>query len=310
MSSHTATPLLGQSPEDSRRRFAVWSAGAICIATVLVFAPILRYMVAHWDADANYSHGFIVAPLAVYFAFERRRKLKRTPIDPSWWGLIPLLLGLLALFVGRMGVELMAMRTAFVLTLHGVVLLLLGMPVYRVLFFPLCFLFLMIPLPQSLVNVIALPLQLIAADMAVSTLQAFGLPLLREGNIIWLPETQLFVAEACSGLRSLMALGTLGVVFAYFFRRSWLERSILVASTIPIAVAVNAFRVALTAWLTLNYGREAAEGVIHTTEGFFTFGLAFGLLLLESRILSALLEARARRAAARESANESKGAPT
>ena len=173
-----------------------------------------------------------------------------------------------------MGVELMAMRTAFVLTLHGLVLLLMGMPVYRILFFPLSFLFLMIPLPQSLVNIIALPLQLLAADLAVNMLHSLGLPLLREGNIIHLPTTQLFVAEACSGLRSLMALGTLGVVFAYFFRKNWLERVIIVASTLPIAVLVNSFRVGLTAWLTLRYGQEAADGWIHTTEGFFTFWIS------------------------------------
>src|SRR5262249_7468085 len=147
----------------------------------------------------------------------------------------------LALTVGRLGVEQMSMRIAFVLTLIGLQLLLLGLPMSRMLAFPLCFLFLMVPLPQSLVNVIAFPLQLVAADMAVGALQFFGVPVLREGNILHLPHHPLFVAEACSGLHSLMALGTLGVVFAYFFRKSWLERIILVASTIPIAVVVNAF---------------------------------------------------------------------
>jgi exosortase len=258
------------------------------VAAVVVFAPIIQYMVRHWRTDADYSHGFLIAPLAVYFAFERRRKLRRAAVAPSWWGLLPLFLGVFALFVGRMGVELMAMRTAFVLTLHGLTLLLLGLPIYKILLFPLSFLFLMIPLPQSLVNIIAFPLQLLAADLAVTTLQAFGLPLLREGNIIHLPNTQLFVAEACSGLRSLMALGTLGIVFAYFFRKHWLERTIIVVSTIPIAVMVNALRVGLTAWLTLRFGSEMANGAIHQTEGFFTFMLAFGLLLLESRLLSAL----------------------
>ena len=259
------------------------------MAAVLVFGPILQYMVAHWRADANYSHGFLIAPLALYFAYERRRKLGRAAIEPSWWGLVPLVLGLVALFVGRMGVELMAMRTAFVLTLHGVVLLLLGLPIYRILFFPLTFLFLMVPLPQSVVNIIAFPLQLLAADVAVSALQALSMPVLREGNIIHLPNTQLFVAEACSGLRSLMALGTLGVVFAYFFRKRFIERVIIVASTVPIAVMVNSLRVGITGWLALRFGSEMATGTVHQTEGFFTFGLAFALLLLESRLLSALV---------------------
>ena len=126
---------------------------------------------------------------------------------------------------------------------------------------------------------------MIAADTAVNALYQLGIPALREGNIIHLANTQLFVAEACSGLRSLMALGTLGVVFAYFFRKNTIERIVIVLSTIPIAILVNAFRVALTGYLTHSYGPAAAEGVLHKTEGFFTFGLAFTLLLLEAWLL-------------------------
>src|SRR5206468_7344193 len=194
-----------------------------------------------------------------------------------------------------LGVELMSMRVAFVLTLIGLQLLLLGIPMTRVLAFPLCFLFLMVPLPQSLVNVIAFPLQLIAADLAVSTLHLFGFPVLREGNILHLPATRLFVAEACSGLRSLTALGTLGVVFAYFFRKSWPERVLLIVSTIPIAVIVNAIRVAMTGVLTYKWGAEMAAGTIHQTEGFFTFGMAFALLMAEATLVSLLLRMFAQR---------------
>src|SRR5262249_11729997 len=252
-------------------------------------------MVLHWGASQDYSHGFLIAPLSAYFIWERRKKLARTPIEPSWYGLIPLALGALALAIGRLGVEQMSMRTAFVLTLIGLHMLLLGLPMSRVLAFPLCFLFLMVPLPQSLVNVIAFPLQLIAADLAVNTLHFFGLPVLREGNILHLPATRLFVAEACSGLRSLTALGTLGVVFAYFFRKSWLERIVLVASTIPIAVLVNASRVALTGVLTYKWGPDMAAGTIHQTEGFLTFGTAFALLMAEATLLSLLLRTLTRR---------------
>jgi len=146
----------------------------------------------------------------------------------------------------------------------------------------------MVPLPQSLVNIVAFPLQLIAADFAVNVLFKIGVPALREGNIIHLANTQLFVAEACSGLRSLMALGTLGLVFAYFFRRNIVERAVLVLSTIPIAIFVNAMRVAITGYLTHTYGPEAAEGWIHQMEGFFTFGVALLLLLLEAWLLALL----------------------
>lgn len=274
--------------ESSDRRVAVVRAASVTALALGVFGPILFYMTMHWKADANYSHGFLVAPLALYFAWERLPQLKRAPIDPTWWGVVPMMAGALSLMIGRLGVELMSMRIAFVLTLIGIVLLTLGRSPFRILAFPLLFLFLMVPLPQSLVNVVAFPLQLSAAKLAVGSLHMLGIPALLEGNIIHLADTQLFVAEACSGLRSLMALGTLGVVFAYFFRKNLVERAVLIVSTIPIAIFVNAFRVALTGYLTHYYGSGAAEGAVHQLEGFFTFGLAFALLLVQASLMKVL----------------------
>ena len=275
----------GAGLEPGLRRFAIGST-ALCVAIAFgIFAPVLYHMIRHWQLVDEYSHGFLIAPLAIYFAWEQRAALRRTRIAPSWWGVGLLLLGVAALALGRLGVELMAMRTAFLLTLHGLVLLLLGPHIYRVLAFPLFFSFLMIPLPQSLQNTITFPMQLIASDLAMYPLYWMQIPALREGNIIHLSQSTLLVAEACSGLRSVMALGTLGVVFAYFFRRSWAKRAIIVLSTLPIAILVNAFRVALTGFLTHHYGEEAAQGVIRTTEGFFTFGLAFALLLAEATLI-------------------------
>jgi exosortase len=284
------TELTNPAPANAGRgaiapRSAVAYAGATTAIAFGIFAPIIYYMVLTWQQVDDYSHGFLVGPLAVYFAWERRSDLRRATISQSWWGLVPLALGALALVIGRLGVELMSMRVAFVLTLIGLQLLLLGRDVTRILAFPLLFLFLMVPLPQSLVNIIAFPLQLIAADFAVESLHIFHIPALREGNIIHLANTQLFVAEACAGLRSLMALFTLAVVFAYFFRKNIVERLVILASAIPIAILVNAFRVALTGFLAHRFGSSAAEGMIHTTEGFATFGLAFTLLLGEAWLL-------------------------
>jgi exosortase len=290
MSESTAevAKLLPQSGTRASRRGAV-AVAAVAIATLIaLYTPVLYYMGLQWAQDEDYSHGFLIVPLALYFIWERRRKLVRLPIEPSWWGVAPLALGSLTLAIGRLGTELMNLRVSFVLTLIGLVLLLLGRKIFRLLAFPLCFLFLMVPLPQSLVNVVAFRLQLVAADMAVNAVQMLGIPALREGNIIHLANAHLFVAQACSGLRSLMALITLGVVFAYFFRKSLAERAIIVLSAIPIAIVVNAFRVALTGVLTHKFGQQAAEGMIHTTEGLFTFTLAFLLLLGEAWLLQLL----------------------
>lgn len=261
------------------------TAAVVAIA-IAVYTPILRGLVGNWSENEDYSHGFLIVPLAVYFLWERRDRLASLPAQPSWWGVLPLVLASVTLFIGRLGVEYMNQRLSFVLMLNGLVLLLLGRAIYQVAAFPLLFLFLMVPLPQSIVNTIAFPLQLIAANLAVSALHLINVPALLEGNIIHLANGPLFVAEACSGLRSLMALITLGVVFAYFFRQNLAERIVIVASTIPIAILVNAFRVALTGVLAHYFGPEAAGGVVHETQGLFTFGIAFLLLLLEAWLLS------------------------
>jgi exosortase len=255
------------------------------VAALAIWSPILYWMGINWYEVEDYSHGFLIVPLALYFAWERREELTEARIEPSWWGLVPLAASVVTLTVGTLGVEYMTTRLSFVFALMGIVLLLLGREVFRAVAFPLSFLFLMVPLPQSLVNVVAFPLQLIAADFAVDALYWIGVPALREGNIIHLANSRLFVAEACSGLRSLMALITLGVVFAYFFRKSLVERVIIVASAVPIAILVNAFRVALTGLLTHVWGEQAAGGWIHETQGLFTFSIAFVLLLAEARLL-------------------------
>ncbi len=270
------------------RRFALTSLWALMGIAILVYAPILAYMVHQWSWDDDYSHGFLIVPLALWFAWERMPKLRRVEFSGSWLGLLPLAMGTLTLLIGRLGIELMNMRISFVFTVIGLVVLLLGRQAFRALAFPLLFLFLMVPLPRSVVNVVAFPLQLMATDFAVNALYLLEIPALREGNIIHLANTQLFVADACSGLRSLTALITLGVIFAYFFRKSTAERVIIVLSAIPIALLVNAFRVALTGGLTHYLGQEAASGWIHQTEGLFTFGIAFLLLLLEAWLLSML----------------------
>lgn len=284
----SGAPLLAELD----RRSLIYGTCGFIVLTLGIYFPILRNMVHHWSIVEDYQHGFIIVPLAFFFAYERRWDLEDAPVKGSWLGLIPMLIGLTSLTIGRLGTELMTMRSGFVLTLIGLVLLLLGREIFKILAFPLLFLFLMVPLPQSLVNTIAFPLQLIAAKSAVWSLQELGLPALVEGNIIHLAHTQLFVADACSGLRSLMALITLGVVFSYFFNRgAFWTKLFLVGSTIPIAIFVNAFRVAITGFLAHRFGEEAAGGVIHDFQGIFTFGLAFMILLGVGRLIDLAYQA-------------------
>ena len=280
-------PNIEASAAADLRKKTLWAIGATITLATYVFYPVLLLMFRTWRADPDYSHGLLIVPLALYFAYGKTPQLRRAELDGSWWGAGILFLGVIAVCIGELGGLLTALRSGYVLALMGLVLLLAGRRVFEILLFPMAFLFLMVPLPQSLVNIIAFPLQLIAAGWAVESLQAFGIPALLEGNIIHLAHTQLFVAEACSGLRSLMALLTLGVVFAQFFRPGhMIQQGILVVGTIPIAIVVNAVRVSLTGVLAHNFGRETATGFIHDFQGMITFGMAFFMLLLLARSLS------------------------
>ena len=277
---------------DNSRRVLTAQAVIVLGLVTIVYFPILNAMVNHWRVVPDYSHGFLIAPLALYFAYEKKYELAATPVEGNWWGLGLMAIGLATLAAGQLGGLLTPLRASYIITMMGIVLLFLGTQIFRVLLFPMAFLFLMVPLPQSVVNVAAFPLQLIAAKWAVAGLHLLGIPVLLEGNIIHLAHSDLFVAEACSGLRSLMALLTLGVVFAHFFRPGKIvQQIILIFSTIPIAVAVNSLRVGLTGVLAHSFGEEAATGFIHEFQGMITFSVAFMVLLAEGRLLG-LIAAR------------------
>ena len=251
-----------------------------------LYYQIVYRLGMQWYADPDYSHGFLVPLLSGYFVWERREKLRALPIAPSPWGIVLLGGGLLMLVIGSAGAELYTQRTSIIVVIAGLVLLILGRKFLRVLLFPIAFLFFMVPLPTVIVNAVAFPLQLFAAKTATFCLYNFGIPVLREGNVIVLAGTTLEVAEACSGIRSLQALLALGTVYAYFTQHVMWKRWTLVLLSIPIAIAANAFRVTGTGVLTHYWGVEAAQGFYHTFEGWLIFVVAFALLLGFGLLLS------------------------
>src|SRR5574341_1909712 len=176
-----------------------------------LYAAVVPRLVHQWANDDDYTHGFLILPLALYFVWERRERLKALPIEPSPWGAGLLEIGLLTLVLGSVGAELFLQRSSFVAVFTGLVWLILGTSFLRQLAFPLAFLVFMVPLPAIVLNAIAFPLQLFAAQSATFCMQLAGIPVLREGNTIVLANTTLEVVEACSGIRSLQALLALGV---------------------------------------------------------------------------------------------------
>ena len=229
--------------------------------------------------DDDYTHGFLILPLALYFVWERREKLKGMAASPSLLGAGLLAVGLLMLVVGSVGAELFLQRFSLVVVLAGLVWLILGGAFLRELVFPIAFLVFMIPLPAIVMNAIAFPLQLFAAQSATFCMEVAGIPVLREGNTIVLSNTTLEVVEACSGIRSLQALLALGAVYGYFTQKAVWKRWALLALSIPIAILANAFRVAGTGFLAHFIGPEAAQGFYHSFAGWIVFAVAFVLLL-------------------------------
>ena len=252
----------------------------------LMYADVLVRLQQQWYDEADYSHGFLVPIVVGYLVWERWERLRGQKTESDIRGLFLLVFGLLALIVGSLGAELFLQRFSLIMVIAGLVLFLLGKGFLRALLFPIACLFFMIPLPTIVVNTVAFPLQLFAAKTAAFCLLNFGIPAMREGNLIVLAGTTLEVAEACSGIRSLQALMALGTIYAYFSQHVIWKRLALIALSVPIAIIANAFRVTGTGMLAHYWGSEAAEGFYHTMSGWLIFVVAFLLLVACGLVLS------------------------
>jgi exosortase len=243
-----------------------------------------------WWTDDNYSHGFLILPLALYFAYAKRDQLRAaTPRPSAAGGLVIILASLALLAAGTLGAEFFLSRVSLIGTLAGSVVFLYGFAYLRILVFPLAFLLLMIPIPAIVFNQIAFPLQMLASRFGETVVSSVGVPVLREGNVIILASTTLEVAEACSGIRSLVSLLCLGIVFGYFTDGRPGVRVLISLATIPIAIVSNGLRVAGTGIAAHYFGAAAAEGFFHTFSGWLLFGSAFLMLLGVVRLARLLM---------------------
>ena len=266
---------------------AYWPIAVLVVAVALLYAPVLDRLVRQWYADPEYSHGFIVPLISGFVVWRKRDLLAAVPEKPAvFLGLSTVLISLALLFVGSLGAELFLTRVSLVLIAVGLTLYFQGLPMLRQLAFPIGFLLLAIPLPALIYNQIVFPLQLLASQMATGILDVtHAMPILREGNVLILPNSTLEVVEACSGIRSLFSLITLAIGYGYLVEKSTLLRCLLVLGTVPVAVIANATRVMITALLCYYVDPSAAEGLTHEFSGIVIF-VAATLMML---VLHALL---------------------
>jgi exosortase len=273
----------------TRTRQLFLAAGLVLGALVLVYWSVIASLISAWSTDDNYSHGFFIVPLALYFAWERRNVVAATPHRPSLFGLVVVAGSLFLLVAGMLGAELFLTRISLLGTIAGAVLFLFGWPMLRVLMFPLAFMLLMIPLPAIIFNKIAFPLQLLASHVGEAAISSLDIPILREGNVLILANARLEVAEACSGIRSLVSLFTLGIVFGYFVDQRWWVRTVIALSAIPVAILANGLRVASAGVAAHNFGMAGVQGLFHEFSGWVVFVLAFLMMFALQRILHRLL---------------------
>ncbi len=251
---------------------------------LVCYAPILYRMGVQWANDENMGHGFFVPIIAGYIVWKRRDVLLATPIRPNNWGLVLVIWAGIQALVATLGAEIFTARLAFLIALVGTILYLGGTEWVKKLSFPLILLLFMIPIPSIIYAQLTLRLQMLASQLGEIMIGWMGIPVLRSGNTLQLPSQTLDIAEACSGIRSLLSLGFLSLVYAYFTdRRIWMRWALLLA-TIPIAIGANGIRVAVTGLLS-EINTKLAQGTYHEMEGYIVFVVALAALIVTHRIL-------------------------
>jgi exosortase len=241
-------------------------------------------------SSADASYGVVLAAVALIVIWRRRDLFARTQRAdaPATPGALMLAAGLALFLVGQFGADVFLSRVSFVIVVTGAIWFLAGSPAVRSIAAPLLFLLIAIPLPALIVNAITLPLQLIASRIGETALAAAGVSVFRDGNLLELPSTTLEVAEACSGLRSIVSLAAIGGLLAWA-EPTWPRRAMLVAASLPVAVMMNGLRIAATGLACEAWGPRAATGSWHTFGGWITFVVSIVALVEVQRVMAKAL---------------------
>jgi exosortase len=267
---------------------SVWQIAILAVLVLWLYGTVLVRLVVQWCEDPNFSHGFFVPLFSAFVVWRDRDRIARIVPLPSGTGLLLLGFAMLLLVVGQMGAELFLARFSLLLMLASLIVLFLGWNFLRAVLFPWAFLLLMIPIPAILYNQITFPLQILASKLAAAVLALLGVPVLREGNVITLPTMALEVAEACSGIRSLMSLITLAIIYGFIVEKQLWIRCVLVIAAVPIAVIANSVRIIGTGLLVQYRNAAAAEGYFHSSWGWLVFVISLLMLYALHRMIRAL----------------------
>ncbi len=279
-SESTSSFLEGSVSSSEPRRRALFYSALLSGLVLVLYAPALGSMARQWWDDPNYSHGLLVPIFVAFLLWKDRARWSSVSVRPSDYGLPVMVLAIGLLMLGTLGSEHFTARVSLLILISGIVVFLAGWQALRATAFPISYLVFMIPLPAIVYYQLTFPLQLLASRLGAKGLVALGVPTVREGNLLILPNCTLEVVEACSGVRSLLSLLAAVVGYAYLAEPKMWKRCVLIASTVPIVILSNGLRLVAVGELSYSFGPGVDSGAVHTGLGLAFFAVAFLSALL------------------------------
>lgn len=270
------------------RESVVWWISVVGLGAVIVFAFSggLKELLRIWETQEEYSYGYLIPAITVFLIWQRKDQLEHIAFPGSWAGVALMLVGLGIFGLGELSGIYLLVQYAFLVVLAGLALAITGLTGFRLIAVPLLLLAFMVPLPQFFLTEISSQLQLISSKIGVAFIRLFGISVFLEGNVIDLGTMKLQVVEACSGLRYLFPLMTLGFIAAYFFKGEFWKRATIFLSTIPITVVMNSLRIGAIGVMVEYWGQSMAEGFLHDFEGWAVFMACTAVLVAEMWLLA------------------------
>ena len=269
----------------SQKIIPTWQAIAVLVLFVIAYFPVWKSLLGTWSNSEDYSHAFLIMPISLYLVWGKKERLREIPVSVSKAGLVLLFFSLLLYLLAFFGKITTVASFSLVVTMVALVWSLFGLEVVKVLLFPLFFLLLMVPIPSQIYSASTIPLQLFVSKASTFIAMALDIPVFREGNVLHLPERTLQVVEACSGLRSIISLFTLSVVFGYISLRSNVNRALLAVAALPVAIFINIVRVLAMLIAFYCFNVDLTSGSLHTYFGLVIFIIALILLYFIAELI-------------------------
>ncbi|BAV33902.1 EpsI [Sulfuricaulis limicola] len=279
---------------DSASPVTVWKMTPLAILFAVIVSGLLGltfhkgfdFIFYMWFNKEEYSHGVLIPFISAFLIWQRKDVLERLPFTGSVTGVVLVVLGLVLFVMGRMSALSLLINYAMIIVIAGLFLAYMGWRALQIILVPVLLLFFMIPLPGFLYETFSANMQLLSSEIGVAIIRMFGISVFLEGNVIDLGSMKLQVVEACSGLRYMFPLVTLGLIAAYFYKDSLWKRITVVLSSIPIAILMNSVRIGVIGVLVEYGGPAQAEGFLHDFEGWIVFMACTAVLVGEIWLLS------------------------